>query len=286
MYYYDPGSSLPMNTICINPVAPCVYTDKYSHLKRAIQIEDNKQNILIVPEIVSIKMIRDSWSDIRMAVAWLSLQSGLPRLEEYISTPGLVHIFQSYTARKYVCAAAKEPIETCDICDYIPDEFVLRPLNPQMRNDIVVYNAVKDRKTPEICRKLGVKSIGLDGFTWKDVRNILDISKVYVDLGHHPGRDRIPREAAVMGCVIVTNREGTAANFEDLPIDTRAETDEEATKFIQEAISNHSKMYESQKIYIESIKNQRVKMSKQIYSFLSKVFQFVDVPCPPISMLD
>ena len=40
----------------------------------------------------------------------------------------------------------------------------------------------------------------------------------YIDFGPHPGMDRLPREAALAGCVVVTNREG-AANFdEDTPL--------------------------------------------------------------------
>ena len=40
----------------------------------------------------------------------------------------------------------------------------------------------------------------------------------YIDFGPHPGMDRLPREAALAGCVVITNCEG-AANFqEDLPL--------------------------------------------------------------------
>ena len=31
-----------------------------------------------------------------------------------------------------------------------------------------------------------------------------------VDLGHHPGKDRLPREAALAGCVTVVGRAGAA----------------------------------------------------------------------------
>jgi hypothetical protein len=33
--------------------------------------------------------------------------------------------------------------------------------------------------------------------------------------------DRLPREAALAGCVVITNREGAAANDEDVPLPTR-----------------------------------------------------------------
>ena len=43
-------------------------------------------------------------------------------------------------------------------------------------------------------------------------------AKVYIDFGYHPGKDRIPREAAMCGCCVITNRRGSARNDIDVPI--------------------------------------------------------------------
>ena len=40
----------------------------------------------------------------------------------------------------------------------------------------------------------------------------------YIDFGPHPGMDRLPREAALAGCIVITNREGAAAHDEDVPL--------------------------------------------------------------------
>jgi len=50
------------------------------------------------------------------------------------------------------------------------------------------------------------------------VGRLLSTSQVYVDLGHHPGKDRIPREAALAGCVVVVGGRGSAALPEDVPV--------------------------------------------------------------------
>jgi len=49
----------------------------------------------------------------------------------------------------------------------------------------------------------------------------LSLSKLYVDLGDHPGRDRIPREAASQGCVVIVGRHGAARNPVDIPLAAR-----------------------------------------------------------------
>lgn len=58
----------------------------------------------------------------------------------------------------------------------------------------------------------------IQNMTPKDVGNLLRLVKVYIDLGGHPGKDRIPREAAISGCCIITNKKGSANYPEDVPI--------------------------------------------------------------------
>jgi hypothetical protein len=54
--------------------------------------------------------------------------------------------------------------------------------------------------------------------TRKEILGTLGRAKVYIDFGEHPGKDRIPREAAAMGACIIVNRRGSAANSVDIPI--------------------------------------------------------------------
>ncbi len=39
-----------------------------------------------------------------------------------------------------------------------------------------------------------------------------------MDFGFHPGQDRLPREAAILKNCVITNREGSASIYKDLPI--------------------------------------------------------------------
>ena len=42
--------------------------------------------------------------------------------------------------------------------------------------------------------------------------------QVYIDFGHHPGQDRLPREAAACGCLVVTGTRGSAGFHADVPL--------------------------------------------------------------------
>jgi hypothetical protein len=58
-------------------------------------------------------------------------------------------------------------------------------------------------------------------------------AKLYMDFGHHPGKDRLPREAALHGCCVITARQGSAANPVDVPIPERYKLDVKAPDFVQ-----------------------------------------------------
>ena len=67
------------------------------------------------------------------------------------------------------------------------------------------------------CRE-DIKWIPIIRLRADQVALLMCIAKVYIDFGPHPGKDRIPREAAVCGCCIITNREGSAEYSEDVGI--------------------------------------------------------------------
>ena len=58
----------------------------------------------------------------------------------------------------------------------------------------------------------------LVNLTKKAVIKTLKKTKIYFDFGTHPGKDRIPREAAILGNCIITNKKGSAKNNYDLSI--------------------------------------------------------------------
>jgi hypothetical protein len=51
-----------------------------------------------------------------------------------------------------------------------------------------------------------------------EIIDLLKKAKVYIDFGNHPGKDRIPREAAVLGCCVIVGKRGSAKYYEDVPI--------------------------------------------------------------------
>jgi hypothetical protein len=60
--------------------------------------------------------------------------------------------------------------------------------------------------------------IFLDNLSEEDVYKVLARSMVYLDLGHFPGSERLPREAVMLNNFVLINNVGAAQNFQDFPL--------------------------------------------------------------------
>ena len=98
-------------------------------------------------------------------------------------------------------------------------------------------------------------------------------ARLYVDFGPHPGRDRMPREAAVHGCCVLTGRRGSAANSADLPIPDWYKVDERQSgavelvgTMIREILSDYPTHYERFSGYRAWIGRQKTEFLDQVHS--------------------
>ncbi|MGB9794571.1 hypothetical protein [Caldisericum exile] len=57
-----------------------------------------------------------------------------------------------------------------------------------------------------------------DKYDKTEVIETLQRVKVYVDFGNHSGKNRLPREAIILGCCLITGKRESTAFFEDVPI--------------------------------------------------------------------
>ncbi|EJK63798.1 hypothetical protein THAOC_15527 [Thalassiosira oceanica] len=151
---------------------------------------------------------------------------------------------------KYNAAAGRQPTNrVLMMTEFLPDASPSFSSSAEDKGDDsdvrdidVVYNTAKGMHyTDEIIRRacgkktkpeldgsirggglrfspIGKGEGGRERLSGEEVVALLRRAKVYVDFGPHPGMDRLPREAALAGCVVLTNREGAAAFDEDVPL--------------------------------------------------------------------
>lgn len=156
--------------------------------------------------------------------------------------PRVWHFAQSAYARDFLSQHRLAPVLM--LTDHLREDFLVQAragastLRREPRR--VAYNPKKglDATRAVIAAAAGrFEFVPIEGMTPAQVLELLCSSGVYIDFGHHPGRDRIPREAAACGCRVLTGRRGAAANAVDLPIPDAFKLDEAAPSFAEAAVA-------------------------------------------------
>lgn len=234
MFYYPLTDS--------NPVHPnyVVYNPSFS-----TTIDDHEHNVLILPEVlVDVVNNMHELKHIRKYIWWLSVDNFFAPLwgrkkpgflatllgrerrrytrffSERVPGKGYAgHLVQSHYAKVFL---KRKGISAGYLSDYLNSRFIARmsELRPGAKKDIVLYNPKKGLAFTEllIAASPELKWQPLINLSLQEVWELLLAAKVYVDFGEHPGKDRFPREAAILGCCIITGKRGSAQYDEDLNI--------------------------------------------------------------------
>jgi hypothetical protein len=231
--------------LCYVPARPDVI-EAYRHYDVPVVplAPDSVESIVVVPETAA--HLLGSWVRARMVLWWLSVDNFFVIKHESTPTsveqdpaslqelcavgPALTHVVQSDYARRFLAARR---VPSTVLTDYLSEAFMARADKAQAepKRDLVLYNPKKGLAVTE---RLMEASRGvltwqpIEGLDADGVADLLASAKLYVDFGEHPGRDRIPREAAVSGCAVITGSRGAAGNRVDLPIPSRFVLDEAA----------------------------------------------------------
>ena len=207
----------------------CYYSDEIN----------KSDNLLIVPEIWTGSLYEDGYNNMSKAIWWLSVDNCYDR--DYIQlTDDVLHLYQSEYAKSFL--SGRGLVNIFPLFDYINDDFLLTD-NFDKKN-IIRYSTKGEVEAKQIMEYLPEYDfVMLKDMTRLDVINKLKDSKVYIDFGNHPGKDRIPRESAVFGNCLITNRRGSANFKEDIQIPDSYKLSEfdlvQISELIRDCIDNY-----------------------------------------------
>ncbi len=203
------------------------------HAPVAPAVVDAKDSFVVAPETEVPELLKVGLA--QRGLWWLSVDNFVTRnrrLQSQLGAPEppldlvfdaasrFLHLSQSDYARTFV---AGRGMSSTMLTDYIRTEIVeqSQQVRHGPKDDIVVYNP---KKGMDFTRRLMAEApqtlqwVPLEGLAPDEVSRLLGRAKVYVDFGNHPGRDRIPREAALCGCCVITGSKGSAGHESDLPL--------------------------------------------------------------------
>ena len=188
-----------------------------------IEIEKPQNGILIFPEVYVSYANLPKYKDYKKVIYWESVDNyfrWIPEDQLYKFPDNVIHMYQSVYALNFLIKKVKAT-NVLKLTDYLNDDYLSLNNTTNERNDWVLYNPSKGMFfTKEIIDRLpDVEFKPIQGMTTQQIIELMQKSKLYIDFGDHPGKDRIPREAAMCGCCVITGRNGSANFWGDIPID-------------------------------------------------------------------
>ncbi len=258
---------------------------------------DEEGSLVIFPEIVTTYAFKVRKA--KVAIWWMSVNNftcqrygyvwrdklryfkyflkGLRPLGGVQSLKRFMHLAQSNYAMEFL---KKNGIDGQLLSDPIPvytgDEY-LASLGDKYaqtkRANIILYNPHKGASiTNRLMRKYPNWIFKpLEGYNREQLADIFLSSKVYIDFGHHPGKDRLPREAAIHGCCVITGKNGSAENSLDVNIPDECKFSEHDSSFeekvgllVEDMFHNFNKHFLNFSTYRTTISSEQKQFDLQI----------------------
>lgn len=187
------------------------------------------------------------------------------------------HLYQSEYAHNYITEKLRVSADSMQpLSDYIDPRYLIADFDG-CRDDVVLYNP---KKGAEITRKLvaaddSLSWVPLSGYDLEGMLKRFRTAKVYVDFGNHPGKDRMPREAAACGCCIVVGKRGSACNDIDIPIPDNYKFGIHDLKSALKTIHSCIDEYEVRKRdfleYRKKIRAERAQFNREVSAFFENL---------------
>ena len=202
LWYWDIQSYPPM------PDEYKAYNCEY-----VTELPQDFDGIVVLPEIWANKALDFP----KAAIYWLGLDAYAgwhpANRGAFLANENIIHIAQSEYAYDLLRKLKVNKLYKCT--DVLNQDFY-EAFTEEERSDVIIYNPAKE--TPfmrQLMRESCEEFRPIRGMTRAEVIDTMRHSKLYLDFGEFPGRERIPREAALCGCCLITSKIGSAAYNED-----------------------------------------------------------------------
>lgn len=238
---------------------------------------------LIFPETMA-DLVPKFYGKVQICIWWLSVDNYFNNNKFPISFlnkfPEIIHMYQSEYAHNFL--VKNQFTNLIRVTDYINLDFMadadFKENNSQDKSKLLAINPAKGfERSKLVLENLKTESVVLlENMNRSEVLNSLKSSKIYLDLGNHPGTDRIPREAALARCIVLTNQRGSALNNFDIPINKEIfKFDDSQPGFANELSEVIKTMGDNYEKFIDQQREYSVEILKGFDNFHREVDEFV-----------
>lgn len=195
----------------------------------------------------------------------------------------VLNLVQSQYAYSFLKSKKIPSSKIAPLFDYLSDSFFDNEISfddVEKKENIVLFNPRKGYPfTKKIIKKNpNIKFIALEGLSSSEISDLFQRAKVYIDFGNHPGKDRMPREAASRLCCIIVGKNGSAKNDTDVPIpnkykfQTTLGSIRDISDLIQYIFSNFASCIADFAFYRKEIASEKDEFSSQVHSVFTSYF--------------
>lgn len=234
--------------------------------------------VVIFPEIWGDKVVEPQYKNCKVVINWQGVDvylwnTPVAKRYSFLKRKDCVHITNLEYGMVTLRNLGLRPIK---ISDCVNDLFFDENTQEFNRKDVVLYNPMpvkltkfQERVMGRCTTELGIKFLALEGYTQEELRDIFRHHKLYIDFGVFSGRERLPREAVLSGCCIITSRLGAAGYPEDNPILDMYKTNdiETAIKAIKYVLQNYELCKPNFNTYRDFLKKDRENFSIEVKKF-------------------
>jgi len=287
MAYYGAQNLQVINSNLIGMSSPRDEFRSHYQCYSPITVESialNDRTLVVFPEIFPIEALNFRWS--HRAIWWLSVDHAMDKTpalgyksaaSDIFHDDTLLHFCQSWYAINYLHQNGARQI--IQLFDYVERSYRLSKEVAAAKVDSTEIRKVAlfPRKGAELARNFVTTCPQfayslIESMSREDVGKTLADSSVYIDFGHLPGKDRVPREAALAANIIFLHEKGSATHYGDFPVDSYylfTSTDVHngsLSSRVREALSNYDDHLARQAFFRQRIVLEQEEFSLQVAS--------------------
>ena len=212
---------------------------------------------VIFPEVYANRILEPQFKNIIAVVNWLGVDvydwnNPVAKRGLYLQRRDAIHIANSEYAMQTLRSRGLNPVRMWQVLNddfyNVLDNYNVLDKPNCKRSNIVLFNPVHAKMTAlqeevmRIATLKGITFLPIEGYTRQGVIDLFQHSKLYLDLGVFSGRERLPREAVMCGCCIITSNKGAAKDYKDNSIPDKYKVDSvsDALNMIEYVLDNYA----------------------------------------------
>lgn len=248
---------------------------KHYNCEYLVSFPKNFKGVVIFPEVWGNSVILEEYKNCATAINWQGVDVydwHTPESERgaFLKNKNTVHIANSEYAVHHLHDLGVKNI--VKISDCLNKAFYEVTETDVLRENTILYNPVSvkltdfQKKVMVKCSDRGIKLKQLARYTRDELITLFCKSKLYIDFGVFSGRERLPREAVMCGCCILTSKLGTAGFYEDnsIPDSYKIDDVDTAMSMINHILQNYEQCKPDFDAYREALRRDKDNYPKEV----------------------